>query len=100
MVNFPFQESVVDLSKNKVVVLRTFSEKVHSEDLLWHWDEEDRIISTNQETDWLFQFDNKLPQRIQGRIEIPKGMWHRLIKGTGDLSLTVEKIGYINLETS
>ena len=36
--------------------------------------------------------DNELPKRIEGKISIPSGVWHRLIKGTGDLDLYVEKI--------
>jgi hypothetical protein len=35
--------------------------------------------------------DNELPIEIIERIIIPKGSWHRLIKGTGDLSIIVEK---------
>ena len=77
--------------------LRTFSEDTLEEELKWHWDEEDRKITLVhvgpvQETDWMFQMDNELPKRIQETIFIPAGRWHRIIKGTGNLSLKVEKI--------
>jgi hypothetical protein len=88
MVNsLPFREEKNQNGK----YIRTFSESIPDSQLLWHWDEEDRIISPLDETDWKFQFDNMLPQKIEGEIKIPKGTWHRLIKGTGDLILQVEK---------
>ena len=40
----------------------------------------------------MFQFDNKLPQKIEGKIFIPKGEWHRLIKGDNDLKLKLYKL--------
>lgn len=88
MVNhLPFKENKIEGN----IYLRTFSESTHTNDLLWHWDEEDRTIMSISSTDWKFQFDNHLPQEIRGEIKIPKGTWHRLIKGTGDLVLRVEK---------
>lgn len=74
------------------VYIRTFSVDTPEEELKWHWDEEDRIISPIRKTDWLFQFDNKLPQSIDSEIFIPKGEFHRIIKGTDDLIIKVTKI--------
>lgn len=71
---------------------RTFSSSLKDEDLKWHWDEEDRIISPIGETDWKFQFDNSLPIDIKGEIKIDRGKWHRIIKGSGDLKIKVIKI--------
>lgn len=96
--DFPFEEFPIEFSSDRVKVIRTFNEKVETEELLWHWDDEDRIITPAHQTDWMFQFDNKLPQQIHGEIKIPSGVWHRLIKGTGGLTLTVEKLGYIKHE--
>lgn len=70
---------------------RKFSHDVPDDELKWHWDEEDRIIESLKNTDWKFQFDNKLPRNISGSIYIEKGTWHRLIKGTGDLELKIIK---------
>jgi hypothetical protein len=72
--------------------LRTFLSDTPEEELKWHWDEEDRIIKPIEKTDWLFQFDNKLPQNIDTEIYIKKGIYHRLIKGSGDLKIKVTKI--------
>lgn len=73
-------------------VIRIFTSDVESEELKWHWDEEDRIIESIGKTDWKFQFDNQLPISIEGKIEIKKGVWHRLIKGNHDISIKIKKI--------
>ena len=74
------------------IYIRTFSSDVDVNELKWHFDEEDRIIESTNETDWRFQFDNKLPHLISDKIHIPKGEWHRIIKGTGNLELRVKKM--------
>ena len=72
--------------------IRIFSQDTLEEDLKWHWDEEDRIIEAVEETDWQFQFDNCLPISINTQIRIPKGIIHRIIKGTGELKIKVLKL--------
>lgn len=44
------------------------------------------------ETNWMIQFDNELPKKIQGEISIPKGIYHRVIKGSGDLEIELIKL--------
>ena len=88
--NKPYQEILI--SKGSVeTVIRSFSTTVNSEELKWHWDDEDRVVQAINETDWKIQLDNELPRPIKSRICIPKGKWHRLIKGTVDLQVIVEK---------
>jgi hypothetical protein len=88
---FPFTET--KLVKNDIEkFVRFFSSEIEDDNLLWHWDEEERIISPTHETDWKFQMDNELPKKIEGEIRIPKGLWHRIIKGSGDLELEIQKI--------
>ena len=92
MVNHkPYQEVLVS-SGRTVTAIRKFSEYTNSEELKWHRDEEDRIVHRVHESDWKIQLDNQLPMQIKSTIRIPKGTWHRLIKGTGDLSVIVEKV--------
>ena len=43
------------------------------------------------ETDWMFQFDNELPFQMEGKFFIPMGVYHRVIKGSGDLKLKIKK---------
>jgi hypothetical protein len=87
----PYQETLIASGKTETVI-RKFSEYSHSEEFKWHWDEEDRLVHMVHETDWKLQLDNELPQVINSTVFIPKRTWHRLIKGTGDLSVIVEKI--------
>lgn len=72
--------------------IREFNQDTDSGEFTWHRDREDRIIESIGETDWLFQFDNKLPETISGKIYIEKGTWHRLIKGSGDLKIKLIKL--------
>ena len=74
-------------------IVRTFSSDLDSEDLLWHRDQEDRWIEPVEDSDWKIQLDNQLPiSLILGKsIYIPKGEWHRLIKGKGDAIFKINK---------
>jgi hypothetical protein len=82
----PFKEEKVNDA-----FIRTFSEDTPENLLLWHRDREDRLIVSIYESDWLFQIDNELPININSDIFIPKGVYHRIIKGTGELHLKVIK---------
>ena len=74
--------------------IRTFKSDLNETELKWHFDEEDRIVICEEDTDWLFQMDNQLPTKIDRNtpIFIPEGEYHRIIKGTGDLTVKVKKI--------
>ena len=87
----PYQETLVSSGKT-ITVIRKFSEYSNSEEFKWHWDEEDRIIEALEKTDWMIQFDNEIPKLIDGEIFIPKGVYHRVIKGNGDLKISVKKL--------
>ena len=84
----PFTEEVY--SKN--VILRHFDPSAPDHLYKWHADDEHRYIEAINENDWLFQFDNELPQSIEpGKIiHIPKGLIHRLIKGKSELSISIK----------
>ena len=73
--------------------LRTFSGAVDEHELQWHWDEQDREACATHATDWQLQLDNELPQPMPEDVWffIPAGVWHRIIKGTGDLTVRVLK---------
>ena len=89
MEKLPFSEHFKEGS-----YLRTFSSDLSEEDLKWHWDQEDRIVVCEHDTNWMFQRDNELPHRFEKDtyIFIPEGQYHRIIKGEGDLTLKVKKI--------
>ena len=58
---------------------------------MWHRDREDRVFESIGDTDWMLQLDDELPKRIEGEMIIPMGVYHRLIKGTGDLKIRLTK---------
>lgn len=72
-------------------VIRLFSPDVEIDDLKWHRDREDRWVIPLGENDWQYQEDNQLPRPINEKIFIKEGSWHRIIKGTTDLKILIEK---------
>ena len=80
-----------DEEKFKGYVIRSFSKDIASDELKWHTDGEDRTIIPLNENDWMIQLDNELPKPIKGKIFIPEGKYHRVIKGTTDLHIKVIK---------
>lgn len=87
----PFEQK--KLSENKVV--RIFSDMTPSEEFKWHRDAETRYVKSLNETNWKIQLDNKLPEKINNEyICIPAGIYHRVIKGNGELQVEIimEKI--------
>lgn len=88
MIKLPFTE--IKISDNKVE--RVFSKNLSDDELQWHIDDEHRIVKVCGTTDWMIQLDNNLPIPITESVYIPKGMYHRLIKGTSDLHIKVLKL--------
>jgi len=83
----PFQETKI----NDNTFIREFNQNIDSGECVWHRDKENRIIESIEPTDWKIQLDNELPKVIEGNIFIPMGVYHRLIKGTGDLKIKLIK---------
>jgi len=84
----PFTEEQI----GENLFIRTFKKETDSGEMQWHRDREDRIIEPIEETSWKFQLDNELPKIIKEKIYIPKGVYHRLIKGDGDLKIKLQKL--------
>lgn len=87
MEQLPFSEKI-----ESKVRFRKFDRNVQENELKWHFDEQDRMITPTHTTDWKFQMDDELPiDLIEGNeIFIPQGVYHRIIKGSGDLELKVK----------
>jgi len=81
----------IDLEVTDEYILRQFDENIDPIELLWHRDDEDRVVEIVGKTDWMLQLDNSLPSSLQERIFIPRHQWHRVIKGTGILKLKIYK---------
>lgn len=84
----PYQEE-----EKEDCVIREFKSSVTEFELVWHRDKEDRYIQATTDTDWSFQLDNEIPKVLgKTKLFIPKETYHRLIKGTGDVTIKVWKI--------
>ena len=86
--NLPFQETKIQEN----IFLREFKQDTDSGEYMWHRDREDRIIESIGETDWMIQLDNELPKVINEKKFIPMGVYHRLIKGSGNLKIMLLKL--------
>ena len=82
--NKPYNEQL-----NGDFIIREFNQSLIQGDLIWHRDKEDRLVSPMNKTDWMIQIDNELPKSIEENTFIPKEVWHRLIKGNGDLIVKI-----------
>ena len=80
-----------DLEVTDKYILREFSQNIDPIELMWHRDDEDRLVEIVGETDWKLQLDNQLPTSMNQPIFIPRHEWHRVIKGTGNLLLKIHK---------
>lgn len=86
--SLPFEET--KLEENTFI--REFKQDTDSGELTWHRDREDRIVKSIEKTDWLVQIDNELPKSLNEEVFIPMGVYHRVIKGTGNLKIKLKKI--------
>jgi hypothetical protein len=76
---------------NENEVIRLFNSSKLEIEELWHRDNENRTVEILGETNWKLQLDNQLPTSINEPIYIPRHLYHRVIKGTGNLLLKIHK---------
>jgi len=74
-------------------ICRTFNPDVDSDELKWHQDLKDRKVTVIEDGGWSFQIEDGLPVKlsIAEQILIPKLVWHRVIKGNGNLIVEIEE---------
>jgi hypothetical protein len=83
-----------DLEIGTGYVIREFNKNIDPIHLLWHRDNEQRLIEVLEcGQGWKIQMDNKLPQLLEPNttIFILRHQWHRVIKGEGTLLLKIHK---------
>lgn len=87
--NFPFEEII-----ENGLLIRTFENGLHDDELKWHYDLKDRYVTILESDEWMFQMDNELPNKliINNTLFIPKFVWHRVIKGNGNLIVSIEEL--------
>lgn len=85
--NLPFSQK-----KFENYWIRIFSKDVETDELKWHFDNENRKVTILEGSDWQFQMDDDLPVtlRVGDVIEIPKGIYHRIKRGSNDLKIKIE----------
>ena len=81
-----------DLEITEEYTIREFDENVDPIELLWHRDDEHRTLYLQGKTDWKIQLEDELPITFNQPIFIPRHMWHRTIKGTGNLRIKINKL--------
>jgi hypothetical protein len=87
----PYKET-----ENGNIIRRTFSDNIPESELVWHRDHEDRVVLPLNENNWMVQFDNELPMKLNVGEEffIPKETFHRVIKGSGELQVEIIKTDF------
>ena len=77
-------------------IIREFTPDVDSEELVWHRDDEDRLVTVLEAGEgWGFQYDNELPYELEvgDILFILRHEWHRVIKGKGNLVIKIDTNG-------
>jgi len=83
-----------DIEVGENYVIREFNQNIDPIELLWHRDNEDRMIEVLECGEgWGFQFDDGLPFDLEPStsIFILRHDWHRVIKGTDRLLIKISK---------
>ena len=87
----PYIEEYID----ERTVKRTFSGDADITDLVWHRDNETRLVEILKSDDWHFQYDDEFPfPLLEGMmLKINKGVFHRVIKGydCGKLEIKIHR---------
>ena len=81
----------VDLVVTDEYIVREFDQNIDPIELMWHRDDENRLVEAIEPIDWLVQLEDQLPMSMTQPIFIPRHMWHRTIKGTGKLKIKIYK---------
>ena len=81
-----------DLQITEKSKIRIFESNVDSGELYWHRDRETRLIEVLEGNGWMLQLDDELPveMKVGNQYLIPEGVYHRTIKGDGDLKIKID----------
>lgn len=66
--------------------------QIQENELEWHRDKGDRVVTVLEDGNWYFQFDNGLPFRMTPGLSIliKDGVYHRIHKGDDDLIIKIK----------
>ena len=83
-----------DIETGSDYVIREFDKNIDPIELLWHRDNEDRLVEVvNSGAGWKIQLDDNLPVSLEPGVSIfiLRHQWHRVIKGEGKLVIKINK---------
>ena len=83
-----------DIKIGPTYVVREFDTDIDPIELLWHRDNEDRLVEVVESGEgWKIQLDDTLPVLLEPGISIfiLRHQWHRVIKGQGSLVIKINK---------
>jgi hypothetical protein len=88
-----FTGNVYNDKKEDSRIVRTFEENVETDDLIWHRDKKDRVITVLEGNNWQLQMENQLPFSLipNKSYYIQREVYHRVIKGEGQLKLSIKE---------
>jgi hypothetical protein len=81
-----------DIEKTDKYIIREFDENIDPIELMWHRDNEDRLIEIlDPGQGWKLQFEDELPWNLEPNMSICilRHEWHRVIKGEGKLKIKI-----------
>ena len=80
-------------------IVRTFEEGVETDDLIWHRDKKNRVITVLEGEGWQLQMENELPFSLKPNKSyyIQREVYHRVIKGDGNLKLSIKEYDHENI---
>ena len=87
--SLPFDQ--IRISKDSFI--RKFSSQIECDELYWHKDKCNRVIKVISGEGWMYQEENAIPVEIfpGSTFSIKKGTWHRVIRGSSDLSVLIKE---------
>jgi len=91
----PYTEKVYEKhGTSEEYLIREFDAELEDRELIWHRDEDTRRVTVLGGSNWKLQLDNQLPEelKIGKKYSIPKLVYHRVIKGEGNLVVKIENI--------
>lgn len=94
--DYVIEESITENKlplKTNNIKTRLLKENIESKELNWNYEKKDKKIKVIQSNDWMLQFENKTPRPLkEGQIiSVPKGVYHRIIKGDGNLIIKIKE---------
>lgn len=88
------EKPYTDIEVGENYVIREFDQNIDPIELLWHRDNEDRVVEILECGEgWGFQFDDELAFTLEPEtsIFILRHDWHRVIKGNNKLIIKIHK---------